>query len=133
MSLAADALVRFRLEAPAVLTRGDRFIIRAYSPPVTIGGGLVLDAAPTRPGIRTAEGEAALERLRFTTDGYAALAAMIDAAGLAGIAPASLIARGGLRAGKTAGRHGSSRAHEAWSALVIGWSAPVMSPTRRSG
>ena len=25
--------------APAVLTRGDRFIIRAYSPPVTIGGG----------------------------------------------------------------------------------------------
>ena len=27
------ALVRVRLESPAVLTRGDRFIIRAYSPP----------------------------------------------------------------------------------------------------
>src|SRR4029453_15531354 len=26
-------LVRLRLESPAVLTRGDRFIIRAYSPP----------------------------------------------------------------------------------------------------
>ena len=47
----------------AVLTRGDRFIIRAYSPPVTIGGGLVLDAAPTRPGIRTAEGEAARQEV----------------------------------------------------------------------
>ena len=31
---------------------GDRFILRAYSPPLTIGGGLVLDPAPTRPGIR---------------------------------------------------------------------------------
>jgi selenocysteine-specific elongation factor len=90
------SLVRFRLEAQAVLTRGDRFIIRAYSPPVTIGGGLVLDAAPTRPGIRTVEGEAALERLRVTADGYAALVAMSDAAGLAGIAPSSLIARAGL-------------------------------------
>ena len=28
-----SALVRVRLESPAVLTRGDRFIIRAYSPP----------------------------------------------------------------------------------------------------
>jgi len=90
------SLVRFRLEAPAVLTRGDRFIIRSYSPPVTIGGGVVLDAAPTRPGIRTAEGQAALERLAVTKDGDAALAAMIDAAGLAGIAPSSLIARGGV-------------------------------------
>ena len=43
------ALVRVRLESPAVLTRGDRFIIRAYSPPMTIGGGVVLDPAPTRP------------------------------------------------------------------------------------
>ena len=41
---------------PAVLTRGDRFIIRAYSPPITIGGGVVLDPAPTRPGVRTADG-----------------------------------------------------------------------------
>ena len=31
-----SALVRLRLETPAVLTRGNRFIIRAYSPPITI-------------------------------------------------------------------------------------------------
>ena len=41
------AFVRLRLETAAALTRGDRFIIRAYSPPVTIGGGIVLDPAPT--------------------------------------------------------------------------------------
>ena len=34
----ADAYVRIRLESPAVLSRGDRFILRAYSPPVTIAG-----------------------------------------------------------------------------------------------
>jgi selenocysteine-specific elongation factor len=60
----ARELVRVRLEAPAVLTRGDRFIIRAYSPPVTIGGGVVLDPAPTRPGVRT--GKAA--RVRSAAD-----------------------------------------------------------------
>ena len=97
------ALVRFRLEAPAVLTRGDRFIVRAYSPPVTIGGGIVLDAAPTRPGIRSAEGHVALERLKITSDGNAALVAMIDAAGLAGLAAASLIARGGIAPGQLPG------------------------------
>ena len=48
-----------------MLTRGDRFIIRAYSPPMTIGGGIVLDPAPTRPGVRPHEGRASLERLRI--------------------------------------------------------------------
>jgi selenocysteine-specific elongation factor len=91
-----SALARLRLEAPAVLTRGDRFIIRAYSPPVTIGGGIVIDAAPTRPGIRTPDGHAALERLKFTADRETALLAMIDAANLAGLAAASLISRAGI-------------------------------------
>jgi len=57
------ALVRVRLESPAVLTRGDRFIIRAYSPLMTIGGGIVLDPASTRPGIRSESGHASLEAL----------------------------------------------------------------------
>ena len=38
---------------PAVLTRGDRFILRAYSPPITIGGGIVLDPHAPRTGVRT--------------------------------------------------------------------------------
>ena len=98
----ATALVRFRLEAPAVLTRGDRFIIRAYSPPITIGGGIVLDAAPMRPGVRTADGRFALEGLRVTTDTTASLVAMIEAAGLAGVAPPSLISRAGVAPGNLA-------------------------------
>ena len=40
--------IRVRLEGPAALTRGDRFILRAYSPTVTIGGGQVLDPDPPR-------------------------------------------------------------------------------------
>jgi len=95
----ARELVRVRLEAPAVLTRGDRFIIRAYSPPVTIGGGVVLDPAPTRPGVRTAEGRASLDRLRIARDnGVGAVTAMIEAAGLAGIPQSSLVPRAGLTA-----------------------------------
>ncbi len=35
--------VRFRAEKPVVLARGDRYIIRSFSPQVTIGGGTILD------------------------------------------------------------------------------------------
>jgi selenocysteine-specific elongation factor len=92
----SSTLVRLRLEAPAVLTRGDRFIIRAYSPPITVGGGIVLDPAPQRPGIRTADGREFLDRIRIGAGGITALLAMIDAAGLAGIARSSLVSRAGV-------------------------------------
>src|SRR5690606_37906243 len=36
------AFARVRLEAPAVLTRGDRFVLRSFSPLATLGGGVVL-------------------------------------------------------------------------------------------
>ena len=39
---------RFRLEAPVVALPGDRFVIRSYSPIVTIGGGTLLGVAPPR-------------------------------------------------------------------------------------
>ena len=43
-----SAFARFRLEAPLVALPGDRFVIRSYSPMVTIGGGTLLDIAPPR-------------------------------------------------------------------------------------
>ena len=94
----ANALVRLRLESPAALTRGDRFIIRAYSPPVTIGGGVVLDPAPTRPGVRSAEGLDSLVKLDLDPAGQEAdaVAALVAAAGLAGIPRESLVARAGV-------------------------------------
>ncbi len=43
-----STLARFRLEGPLVALPGDRFVIRSYSPMVTIGGGTLLDIAPPR-------------------------------------------------------------------------------------
>ncbi len=59
------AFVRLRLEAPAVLARGDRYILRAYSPPLTIAGGLILDPQPPRTGIRSAAALERAQRLAF--------------------------------------------------------------------
>jgi selenocysteine-specific elongation factor len=39
---------RFRLEAPLVALPGDRFVLRSYSPIVTIAGGTLLDIDPPR-------------------------------------------------------------------------------------
>ena len=42
------AFARFRLEAPLVALPGDRFVVRSYSPMLTIGGGTLLDIDPPR-------------------------------------------------------------------------------------
>lgn len=42
-----EQYVQFRLAEPALLLPGDRFILRQFSPVVTIGGGFVLDASPS--------------------------------------------------------------------------------------
>ncbi|MGA7360582.1 MAG: selenocysteine-specific translation elongation factor [Candidatus Sulfotelmatobacter sp.] len=41
-----QAFARLKLPEPALLLPGDRFILRQFSPVVTIGGGTLLDAAP---------------------------------------------------------------------------------------
>lgn len=38
-----EALVRIKTEEPVVVGRGDRYIVRSYSPMVTIGGGEVIE------------------------------------------------------------------------------------------
>ena len=43
-----EGLVQLRLEAPVVAVWGDRFVIRRYSPALTIGGGTVLEPHPGR-------------------------------------------------------------------------------------
>jgi selenocysteine-specific elongation factor len=95
-----SAYVRIRLEAPAVLTRGDRFIVRAYSPPVTIGGGTVLDPLPPRSAIRTAAARARFQRLDPEGDPASAadhaVFAFIEERGAAGVSGASLRTRAGL-------------------------------------
>ena len=87
------ALVRLRLERPAVLTRHDRVVLRAYSPPVTIGGGRVLDPEPARGGTRRA---GALARFLTLADQRAAFAVFLDDAGARGVDAGVLVRRGGL-------------------------------------
>ena len=60
--------VRIDLREPILLLPGDRFIIRKFSPVVTIGGGVVLDIAPPRRGEtdRLATLENGTERDRIT-------------------------------------------------------------------
>ena len=41
-----ETFARLKLPQSALLLPGDRFIVRQFSPVVTIGGGVVLDAAP---------------------------------------------------------------------------------------
>ena len=46
MEPGSEAFARLKLPEATLLVPGDRFIIRRFSPVVTIGGGVVLDAAP---------------------------------------------------------------------------------------
>jgi len=99
----SQAVVRLRLEAPAVLARGDRYILRAYSPPTTIAGGLILDPRPPRSAIRS---RAALERVQAllfdpAADDRAAAeqraaAVMIGDAGQAALSLAAMVSRVGV-------------------------------------
>lgn len=56
LSAGETAYAQLRLEEPAAVRRGDRFIIRFYSPVVTVGGGRIIDVLPAkhkrnRPGV----------------------------------------------------------------------------------
>ena len=61
---AGEGYIQFVSETRAVAARGDRFVIRSYSPMQTIGGGTILD--PTAPRHRASEARTieALERRR---------------------------------------------------------------------
>jgi len=57
MAPGESGFVQLRLDARILVLPGDRFILRQFSPVVTIGGGVVLDARPSRhrrndPGVK---------------------------------------------------------------------------------
>jgi len=92
------AYARLRLETAAVLTRGDRFIMRAYSPPLTVGGGVVVDPFPPRGAIRTAAGLARFRTLEIRDVDDTALASFVTERGALGVPVSALISRAGLSA-----------------------------------
>jgi selenocysteine-specific elongation factor len=62
-----QAYVHLRLESPSAALPGDRYVLRSYSPAVTIGGGSILDPNPPqvrRPRARIVEHLGVLEQGR---------------------------------------------------------------------
>jgi selenocysteine-specific elongation factor len=60
-----NALVHLRLQDELLLLPGDRFIVRQFSPVMTIGGGQVLDPLARRPTLRDTARSAFLETLEL--------------------------------------------------------------------
>jgi selenocysteine-specific elongation factor len=61
-----EAYAQLRFAEPMLLLPGDRFIVRQFSPVVTIGGGIVLDASPPT---RKQRGEDAIAFLQIMREG----------------------------------------------------------------
>jgi selenocysteine-specific elongation factor len=90
-----QALARLRLAEPALLLPGDRFILRQFSPVITVGGGIVLDAAPVRKAKKESI-ETFLQILR-SGDPAGILLARLDRRGSSGLAVGELVAETGWR------------------------------------
>jgi selenocysteine-specific elongation factor len=90
--------VQFRLEEPLAMRVRDRFVIRAYSPVTTIGGGVIAEATPPKRRRLDERMRAALGQV---LDGGPAdaLAALMEIAGWAGVARGSLPVHTGLPPG----------------------------------
>jgi selenocysteine-specific elongation factor len=87
----AQALVQLRLEHPVAAGRGDRLVLRSYSPATTIAGLHVLDPLP--PKRRRAD-LGAVQRIRDAKDDPGQVASLfVEEAGVAGITRAALAAR----------------------------------------
>jgi len=95
-----SAFVQLRLKNPVLLLPGDRFIVRSYSPQITVGGGVVIDPAPPRRRRRSAQ---ALELLAALGGGEDAdkILLLTQEGLLTGLTLEELITRSGLSAKRT--------------------------------
>jgi selenocysteine-specific elongation factor len=93
------AYVRLVLREPALLVPGDRFIVRMFSPVVTIGGGVVVDTGGRR--YRKGDGVKARLEALHTGDAAARIALLVREAPF-GMDMAELVARTGLSAAEIA-------------------------------
>jgi selenocysteine-specific elongation factor len=97
-----SGFAQLRLETPLAALPGDRFILRRYSPPITIGGGTILHNRPPKLR-RSAPG--ARERFARLSDPSpeVRVRALIDEAGTSGVDTHGLRSLTGLEAAETAG------------------------------
>ena len=91
-----EGYARVRLEEPVALTRGDRFVLRAYSPSVTIAGGRVLDPSPPRGRLRSHRGLVRLRRLNAPTGLPECVVVMVEETAGRGLPRAVLSRRVGV-------------------------------------
>lgn len=90
----ASAYVQVRLESPVIAAAGDRFVIRRYSPALTVGGGVILDAHLPKLS-RATRGELLSTLERGTLQERVELMAKLE--GLRGLTMAEVQARTGIR------------------------------------
>ncbi|MEZ4483376.1 MAG: SelB C-terminal domain-containing protein [Syntrophotaleaceae bacterium] len=90
-----SAFVQLRLKTPALLLPGDNFILRSYSPQVTVGGGAVIDPAPPRRRRRSAQALELLQALDQGTDADKLLR-LAQGSLLSGLTLEELVLRSGL-------------------------------------
>jgi selenocysteine-specific elongation factor len=115
-----SGLVQFRLESPTFVLPGDRFIVRRYSPPLTIGGGEVLDALPEkhrafRPGAEDREAVVTALLQIEAADAQERLALWVEGTGRRGMSYSELAARTDLLESHL---HDGVRAHRATGRLI---------------
>ena len=89
-----SGFVQFRVESPVVAIYGERFVVRSYSPQVTIAGGTILDNFPPRHR-RKAFDQARqfLDQLSTAGDQARLLMSFVENAGPAGIESSEIRAR----------------------------------------
>jgi len=90
-------LAQLRLEAPIVAARGDRFILRRYSPLETIAGGVVLDAYPEKHSVASLSVASRLEVLGGSNAASVA-SRFVDESGASGVSESDLGRRLGVGA-----------------------------------
>ncbi|MBL8208426.1 MAG: selenocysteine-specific translation elongation factor [Blastocatellia bacterium] len=89
------AFAQLRLETPLLALPQDRFIVRSYSPAITIGGGVIVDALPNKHRLREAAAAAAKLETLAQADETERLALLVEMAGEAGMSFTALAARSG--------------------------------------
>lgn len=90
----SSAFVRLHLERAVPLTRNDRFVLRTYSPSITIAGGIVLDPSPPSGQLRSERGQRRLQQLNARDED--AIATIVADTEGQGVTPDQLIPRMGL-------------------------------------
>ncbi len=86
---------QLRLEEPTFALPGDRFIVRSYSPQITIGGGKIIDTLPAKHRLKDLKAIDWLNKL-INANQVEQIALFIEMAGAKGMSMAAIVSRTGF-------------------------------------